>query len=135
MNALASYNAQKANAITNAVHSSDIRNSGKIGLYFESKKDPLDTSNPSKFPSLHSQDWDAKSSSKKVAEELAAKILGKDLPTPTPSPAPAPSPQPGPSIPTQTPNLYPINAEYAYVFSQIIPEQIFPSRQNIKRSC
>ena len=106
LNVLADYNAQKADAIMNAVHSSAIRNSGAFGLNFEVMKNQLNPSIPSKLPSLQDQDLGARIRDTNVIEGLAAKILGRDRLVPTPGPAPTPLPQPGPRIPTQTPNPF-----------------------------
>lgn len=104
LKALASYNAQKADAINNAVNSSAIRNSGAFGLNFEAARNSQNPSNPSKLPSLQGMDSDARMRIRDVAGNLAAKILGMDRPTPTPNPTPTPLPQPGPT-PVATPTV------------------------------
>ena len=106
LNALANYNAQKADAINKAVNSSAIRNSGAFGLNFELSRNSQNPSNPSKLPSLQGMDSDARIRNTNVVEELAAQILGRDRLAPTPNPSATPLPQPGPRIPTQTPNPY-----------------------------
>ena len=103
LNTLASYNAQKADAINKAVNSSAIRNSGTFGLNFELNRNSQNPSNPSKLPSLQGRDSDARMRCTNAIEELAAQILGRDRLAPTPSPYATPLPQPGPRIPTQTP--------------------------------
>ncbi len=97
LNVLASYNAQKADAINKAVNSSALRSSGAFGLNFEAARNSQNPSNPSKLPSLQGMGSDARMKIRDVAEDLAAKILGMDRPAPTPSPTPTPLPQPGPT--------------------------------------
>ena len=55
LSALADYNAQKANAIMNAVNSSDIHNSGAFGINFEMDQNKRNPGYPSKLPSLQSE--------------------------------------------------------------------------------
>ena len=77
LNALASYNAQKADAINKAVNSNAIRNSGTFGLNFELNRNSQNPSNPSKLPSLQGKDSDARMRYTNAIEELAAQILAE----------------------------------------------------------
>lgn len=108
LSVLADYNAQKAGAIVNAVNSSDIRNSGALGIHFEEDQSKLNPANPSKLPSLQTQTLSVKMKNQGIAEQLAAKILGMDRPATTPNSAVTPLPQPGPTpeIDVRTENLY-----------------------------
>jgi len=104
LNSLAAYNEEKANSIMNAVHSSAARNAGAFGANFDKEKMLLNLRNSSKSPSLQEKDSDAKMKNADIVAQLAAKILGRDLPTSTPNPIATPLPQTGPT-PIATPSV------------------------------